>query len=222
MKTSARLLSFLTLLLILTGFVYAENIPALGTADLTEGNSRYISGQTLKKGSGEEFRTELAKGQHPFAVIVACSDSRVAPEIVFDQDLGKIFVVRTAGNVVDPVALGSIEYAVEHLHAPLVVVLGHESCGAVQATIESEGEQPAGNIGAIIRKIMPAVRRAKASLKEGEDLTYRSIIENVKEVAETIRKKSTIISSEMRKGKVRLVGAYYSISTGKVETVALK
>jgi len=221
MKTSARLLSFLVLCIMLTGFVYAENIPDQGTASLTEGNSRYIAGQTAKKGSGEEFRSELAKGQHPFAVIVACSDSRVAPEIVFDQDLGKIFVVRTAGNVVDPIALGSIEYAVEHLHAPLVVVLGHESCGAVKATIESKGE-PEGNIGAIVKKIMPAVKRAKASLKQGEDLTYRSVIENVKEVAETIRKKSKIVSHEMHEGKVKLVGAYYSISTGKVEAVALK
>jgi carbonic anhydrase len=221
MKTSVRLLSLLTLFVILTGFVYAENIPDQGTASLQEGNSRYISGQTLKKGSGDEFRTELAKGQHPFAVIVACSDSRVAPEIIFDQDLGKIFVVRTAGNVVDPIALGSIEYAVEHLHAPLVVVLGHESCGAVKATIESKGE-PEGNIGAIVKKIMPAVKRARASLKEGEDLTYRSVVENVKGVAETIRKKSTIIAHEMHEGKVKLVGAYYSISTGKVEAVALK
>ena len=221
MKTSVRLLSLLTLFVILTGFVYAENIPDQGTASLQEGNSRYISGQTLKKGSGDEFRTELAKGQHPFAVIVACSDSRVAPEIIFDQDLGKIFVVRTAGNVVDPIALGSIEYAVEHLHAPLVVVLGHESCGAVKATIESKGE-PEGNIGAIVKKIMPAVKRAKASLKEGEDLTYRSVVENVKGVAETIRKKSTIIAREMHEGKVKLIGAYYSISTGKVEAVALK
>src|SRR5574337_648976 len=103
--------------------------------DLIKGNSRDVAGQPDAIRSGAVFREELAKGQHPHAVIVTCSDSRVAPEIVFNQDLGHIFVVRTAGNVVDAVALGSIEYAVEHLHTPLVVVMGHESCGAVNAAV---------------------------------------------------------------------------------------
>ena len=186
--------------------------------DLIKGNKRYVDGscQTIK--AGAEFRTELSKGQHPHAVIVACSDSRVAPEIVFNQDLGHVFVVRTAGNVVDAVALGSIEYAVEHLHAPLVVVMGHESCGAVTAAVGSHGD-PHGNIGEIIKKILPAVQKAKASLKPNEDVVLKATIENVRLVASDILTKSDVISHEKKEGKVKVIGAFYSLSKGTVEAV---
>lgn len=96
---------------------------------LIDGNKRFMSGELAKKDIGENRRQELTKGQQPFATVLSCSDSRVAPEIIFDQGLGDIFIVRVAGNVVEPTTLGSIEYGVEHLHAPLLVILGHESCG---------------------------------------------------------------------------------------------
>jgi len=217
-KRMVRFLSLLVVVVFITAAVSAEKNPADSLRTLMEGNTRYVSGQPSQKESGEAYRKELAKGQQPYAVVVACSDSRVAPEVIFDEGLGRIFVIRTAGNVVDPIALGSIEYAVEHLHAPLVVVLGHESCGAVKATVDSKGK-PEGNIGAIIKKIMPAVESARASLKSGEDLAYASTIQNVKNVAHEITKKSKIIAKEAHEGKVKVVGAFYSISTGKVEAV---
>ena len=105
-------------------------------------------------------RKELTKGQKPFAIVITCSDSRVPPELLFDQGLGDIFVVRVAGNVVDPIALGSIEYGAEHLNSPLLFILGHTKCGAVGATLEAKGK-PEGNIGAIVKKIQPAVATAK-------------------------------------------------------------
>src|SRR5207253_8806048 len=110
--------------------------PAEAIAKLKEGNGRYASGRLQRSGQRTERRAELTKDQHPFAVIVSCSDSRVPPEIVFDQGLGDLFVVRVAGNVIDDHSLGSIEYAVDHLGVRLIVVLGHQSCGAVKAAKE--------------------------------------------------------------------------------------
>ena len=107
---------------------------------------------------GVERRKELVEGQHPFAIILCCSDSRVPPEVIFDQGLGDLFIVRTAGNVFDNIALGSIEYAVEHLEVPLLVVLGHGQCGAVTATVEG-GHAP-GHISNVVEAIQPAVVKA--------------------------------------------------------------
>jgi carbonic anhydrase len=124
-----------------------------------EGNQRFVSGKITIKDIGPAKREDLAvNGQKPFAVIVSCSDSRVPPEILFDQALGDIFVVRVAGNVLDPVAMGSVEYGAEHLGCPLLVVMGHENCGAVKATVDG-GEAP-GSISAIVDKIKPSVEKA--------------------------------------------------------------
>lgn len=221
MKHRLKVISLFAASILIAGLVFAGQSADDPLGKLMGGNERFVGGQFSKRQSGDDFRKELAKGQHPYAVVVACSDSRVAPEIVFDQDLGQVFVVRTAGNIVDPIAIGSIEYAVEHLHAPLIVVLGHESCGAVKATVEHKGK-PEGNIGAIIKKIMPAVKKARALGKKGADLVHLSMIENVKNVAAEITKKSEIVSKEIHEGKVKIAGAYYSISTGKVEAVALR
>ena len=216
MKVRIAVLSLLLSVVLLVQWA-AGTAPADGVKRLSEGNERYVSGHFANKASsGSDFRRELATGQHPYAVVVACADSRVSPEIIFDQDLGDLFVVRTAGNVVDPVALGSIEYAVEHLHTPLIVVVGHESCGAVKAAVDQKGK-PEGNIGAIIKKILPAVEKAKASGHRGPDLLYHSTIENVKNTAGEILKRSKILSHEVGQGKVKIVGAFYSIATGKVE-----
>src|SRR5947209_2306854 len=115
---------------------------------LKEGNGRFAQGKLAAKDTGANRRALLAKGQHPFAVVLTCADSRVAPELVFDQGLGDLFVLRVAGNITDPFTLGSIEYAVEHLHTPLIVVLGHENCGAVAAAL-TKVEFP-GNLGTLI------------------------------------------------------------------------
>jgi carbonic anhydrase len=128
---------------------------------LLQGNARFVSGHLTHAGPEQiaEARGAVAKSQNPIAVIVGCSDSRVGPELVFDQGLGDLFVVRTAGEVVDSAALGSIEYAVEHLGSPLIVVLGHERCGAVAAAVA--GAKEPGHIAAVLKAIEPAVKQTK-------------------------------------------------------------
>src|SRR6516165_380132 len=120
---------------------------------LKEGNSRFVADMLAERNLGRNRRAELAKGQAPFAIILGCADSRVAPELLFDQGLGDLFVVRVAGNVTDPAILGSIEYAVEHLKAPLIVVVGHEKCGAVDAALS--GGELHGNIAKLIKEVQP-------------------------------------------------------------------
>ena len=122
---------------------------------LKEGNARFVSGDLIPKDDYSELREQLSKGQHPFAVVLCCSDSRVAPEIICDQKLGDLFVIRNAGNVIDKHVLGSIEYAVEHLGTSLVVVMGHSCCGAVTAA--HLGETLPDNIMAIARRIKPSI-----------------------------------------------------------------
>src|SRR6184192_4939728 len=157
--------------------------PAEAISRLKEGNGRYTNGNLQHPGQTAERRTELAKSQHPFAAIVSCSDSRVPPEIVFDQGLGDLFVVRVAGNVIDDHGLGSIEYAVDHLGARLIVVLGHQSCGAVQAakeTIAAKGKAP-GHIESLVTAIKPAV---EATVNGDLDATIKA---NVKHVVDALR-----------------------------------
>jgi carbonic anhydrase len=186
---------------------------------LMDGNTRFATGALGQKDLGEARRQELTKGQHPFATVLTCSDSRVAPEIIFDQGLGDIFIIRDAGNVVEPVTLGSIEYGVEHLHTPLLVILGHEKCGAVAAALDTKGE-PEGNIGAILKKIMPAVKTAKKAGKDREGTLDLAIQENVRNTYKNVMK-SKVVSELVHEGKLRIIGAEYYLGTGKVEMVDL-
>lgn len=181
---------------------------------LVEGNQRYVSGSVLKQDVSNQKRGDLVtKGQKPFAVVLTCSDSRVPAELIFDQGLGDIFVIRVAGNVIDPVALGSIEYGIEHLGAPLVVVMGHDSCGAVKATIEG-GESP-GSIGAIVDEIKPSVDKAKKAGVPEDQLAARSEDENIAASVAVIEK-SPIVEHLLENGKVKVVSAKYKLSTGEV------
>ena len=181
---------------------------------LVEGNQRYTSGHLLKQDLGAAKREHLVtKGQKPFAVVVTCSDSRVPAELIFDQGLGDIFVVRVAGNVMDQVAMGSVEYGVEHLHTPLLVVMGHEKCGAVQATVDG-GEAP-GSIGAIVAKIKPSVEKAKAAGVTGDALYEAVTDENIKATIAEIEK-SPIVEELIHEGHLKIVGAKYHQSTGEV------
>lgn len=182
---------------------------------LVDGNNRFRAGNFAVKDLSSTRREDLKKnGQKPFAVIVSCSDSRVPPELLFDQALGDLFVVRVAGNIVDPVATGSVEYAVEHLGSPLIVVMGHEKCGAVKATVEG-GEAP-GSIGSIVAKIKPSVDKVKASGITGDELAEKSADENIKAVMAELEK-SPVIKHLVEKGKLTIVGAKYHIGAGKVE-----
>jgi carbonic anhydrase len=216
----SRVLVVLVCSVAIVGFVYAGS--EQGTDSLTkliEGNKRFMSGELAKKDIGEARRQELTKGQHPFATVLSCSDSRVAPEIIFDQGLGDIFVVRVAGNVVEPTTLGSIEYGVEHLHTPLLIILGHESCGAVKATLEAKGK-PEGNIGAILKKIMPAVNTARKAKKDTSETLNIAIQENVKNTYKDVMK-SKIVREQVHEGKLKIIGAEYYLGTGKFELIDL-
>ena len=186
--------------------------PAEAISKLKEGNSRYTSGNLQHPGQTTERRTELVKTQHPFAVIVSCSDSRVPPEIVFDQGLGDLFIFRVAGNVIDDHGLGSIEYAVDHLNVRLIVVLGHQSCGAVQAakeTIAAKGKAP-GHIESLVTAIKPAV---EATAKDDLDTTIKA---NVKHVVQALRSSTPILKAKVDSGAVQITGGYYSLDTGAV------
>jgi len=177
------------------------------------GNKRFADAKYNKKNLGEERRKALAAGQKPFAVIVSCSDSRVPPELVFDQGLGDIFIIRVAGNVIDEVGKGSVEYGVEHLGARLVVVLGHEKCGAVQATVE--GGPTSGSIGSIVSKIQPSIDKAKMSGAEGEGLLEATVDENIKESIKALET-SPILGDEINKGELLIVGGKYHLESGEV------
>lgn len=169
---------------------------------LKEGNARFVSNTLVTKDHYEEERLKLSNGQHPFAVVLCCSDSRVVPEILFDQRLGDLFVIRNAGNVVDDDVLGSIEYAVEHLESPLVVVLGHSNCGAVTATCHG-GELP-GHIVDIVRRIKPSIDKGCC------------VNDNARRHADWMAQliKEDPIVEHL---KVKVVSAFYDIATGLVE-----
>ena len=191
---------------------------------LIDGNKRYLEGKMNSCGEATATaRQSLAKGQKPYAIILSCSDSRVSPEIIFDKSLGEIFVVRVAGNVPDPIVLGSIEYAAEHLGSPLIMVLGHERCGAVTAAVDAKGK-PEGNIGAIVKAIAPAVKLAKKECKDCSKcdkhdkgkLVECAIDENVKLVAANLTRQSSILKKMVKEGKVKIVTAKYDLDDGKV------
>jgi len=179
--------------------------------ELTEGNKRFVSGKPKFPNTDAKRRTEVAKGQHPFAIIVGCSDSRVPPEVLFDRGLGDVFIIRTAGNVLDDVTIGSIEYAAEHLDVQLLVILGHSKCGAVDATMKG-GEMP-GHIGSIASKIKPAVDKAKG--KPG-DAWLNCVNANVDKIVEEMKNSKPILHELIGHGKLRVVGATYDVDSGAV------
>ncbi len=196
--------------------------PDEAIARLKEGNKRYVSMKCLKDpGIGPKVREMLTKGQWPYATILSCSDSRVPPEIIFDEGLGRLFIVRVAGNIINPALLGSIEYASLHSTSRLVVVMGHESCGAVGAAVHAfehpeSKETPA--IEDIIERIMPAVKKAhKKTGATGKVLVEAAARENVKMVIKQIREQSPSLRKMQTKGELKIIGAYYYLKTGKVE-----
>ncbi len=180
---------------------------------LQAGNGRFVEGKPSSKDFVHQ-RLELAKGQQPYAIVLTCSDSRVPPEFIFDESLGQLFIARTAGNIVDSVVLGSIEYAAEHLNAGLLVVLGHEACGAVKATIAG-GEVPP-NIGSLVWRIQPGVNRIKAKHPEEKTLLSNCVEENVRQQMEQAVAQSTVLSEMVEKGELYIVGGVYDLATGTV------
>lgn len=182
-------------------------------SSLMDGNARFVAGKPQARAL-VSLRHKLASGQSPKAIILSCSDSRVGPELIFDQSLGDLFVVRTAGNITDAVALGSIEYAVDHLHSPLLVVLGHQKCGAVGAACSGE-KMPSNNLDAIVEKINPAVTQAKTYSK-ADDLIESAIKENVHQSAKDVLANSEIIRNAVKAGKLSVIEAEYELESGRV------
>jgi carbonic anhydrase len=179
---------------------------------LKDGNLRFTSGKSERPHQGADQRELVAKGQKPFALILGCADSRVPPEILFDQGLGDLFVVRVAGNVVDDPGLGSIEYAVEHLNVKLIVVLGHERCGAVDAA--TKGGDPGGHIGSLVHAIAPAVESAR--IRKG-NLLEEAVKANVLRIVSELKNSAPILAPEAQAGLLTVVGAVYDLDTGTAD-----
>jgi carbonic anhydrase len=182
---------------------------------LMEGNMRFVQG--LFQGRNLlDLRRTLAQGQQPEAAVLCCSDSRVPAEIIFDQSLGDLFVVRTAGLVLDPTSIGSLEYAVAHLHVPLLVIKGHEGCGAVTAAVDHP-EATEGHIGSIITQISPAVDQARRNGNNGKDLVEAATDIHLKYLEETLFKVSPIIQEAIDAGRLEVVVAKYFLHAGQVQ-----
>jgi carbonic anhydrase len=182
-------------------------------ADLMEGNKRFVAGKPRARNL-VPTRAELATSQPPRVIVLTCSDSRVSPTLIFDKSLGDLFVVRTAGNIADPVALGSIEYAAEHLHSMVLLVMGHEKCGAVAAALAGE-KMPSPNLDAIVRKIAPAAEKAKAC-GDGDLVMSLAVEGNVRQSARDLLEQSQILAQEVAAKKVSIVRAVYRLKTGEV------
>lgn len=186
-------------------------------AMLTKGNERFAAGQPTHPHEGADRRAEVSAGQHPLATIISCSDSRVPPEILFDEGIGDLFIVRVIGNIGGADETGSAEYGVEHLSTPLLVVLGHTGCGAVTAAVTHA--EVRGSIPPLLAHIQPAVRTARRAHPElkGNDLIPEAIHANVFHSIEELYKRSETIRSRVRAGKLKVVGAIYDLKSGRVE-----
>ena len=180
-------------------------------AQLKAGNEHHAQHKYQHPHETLARQMELVGSQHPEAEILSCSDSRVPPEIIFDQGLGDLFVVRVAGNVASDTEIGSLEYGAEHLHIPLLVVLGHESCGAVTAA--AGAGEPEGHIVTLVDLIKPAVEKSRGLTG---DLISNSVKANVQMVVQKLRSSTPILSKLVAEGKLKIVGGVYSLETGKV------
>ena len=185
---------------------------------LKEGNERYVAG-VAKRHDFKHEREALVGGQNPFAAILSCADSRVAPELAFDQGPGELFVVRVAGNFVDDDGLASLEYGVKFLGVPLIMVLGHTNCGAVDATIKvvKDNAKLPGHLPGLVRAIKPAVEAAKKA--NTGNLLDEAIVENVRYNVGRLNKAKPIVSALVAERKVKVVGGRYDLATGKVSLV---
>jgi carbonic anhydrase len=185
--------------------------PDAALKSLLEGNKRFVEGKHQSPNQSKLRLQETATAQYPFASILGCSDSRVPAEIVFDQGLGDLFVVRLAGNVISPTAVGSLEFATAVLGSQLIVILGHERCGAVTAAVK--GDPLPGRIGTFVEDIKPAVARVKG--KSG-DAVENAVVANVKYQVELLQGTSVMLTQMIQEGKLKIVGGRYDLDTGEV------
>ena len=192
--------------------------PAQAWAELSQGNQRFVQGTREHPNQDVEARTSLTEGQVPRAVFFGCADSRVAAEIIFDQGLGDLFVVRTAGHVVGTSVLGSLEFGVAALGIPLIVVLGHDSCGAVAATLDAmdSGDMPSGFLRDVVERIMPSVLSAR---KHGAATADEVEAEHVRHTARLLANRSAHIGEHVRGGSLGIVGATYDLGQGRAKVI---
>jgi carbonic anhydrase len=181
--------------------------------NLLAGNARFADGRRNPLDLVEQ-REVSAGGQHPGVMVLGCADSRVPPELIFDRGVGEMFVVRSAGNIAEPVAVGSLEYAAEHLHTKVLLVLGHEKCGAVQAAL-SEAKLPSTNLEAMVDAISPAVRELKAWVS-GDQLIHMAVEANVRRQAEEVLRRSALLRAAVARKELTVLKAVYDLQTGRV------
>jgi carbonic anhydrase len=186
---------------------------------MREGNERFVAGESSHPNQDSSRRSSLVENQHPFAVIFGCSDSRLAAEIIFDVGLGDVFVVRTAGQVIDDAVLGSLEYSVSVLGVPLIAILGHDSCGAVSATKAAvdTGDMPAGFIRDLVERITPSVL---TSMREDKHEVNDMVVEHVKQTAQRLADSSRVISDAIESGRAAVIGLSYSLAEGRANVVS--
>jgi carbonic anhydrase len=191
---------------------------AAALARLVEGNQRYATGGLLHPDQTLERRQELSADQAPFAVVLSCADSCVPPEVIFDQGLGDLYVVRVAGNILSDMVLGSIEYAVVHLQTPLILVLGHQGCPAMNAAVEAviEGREAAGHGASLLDALRPAVEDAR---QQSGDVLDNAVRANVKLMLNQLRITSSILEEQLGRGVLKLAGGYHNLDTGGIELV---
>ncbi|MBE4717116.1 carbonic anhydrase [Pseudarthrobacter sp. AB1] len=193
--------------------------PALAWRRMREGNERFVAGESSHPNQDAPRRSSLVENQNPFAVIFGCSDSRLAAEIIFDLGLGDAFVVRTAGQVIDDAVLGSLEYSISVLGVPLIVVLGHDSCGAVSATKSAvdTGNMPVGFIRDLVERITPSVL---TSMRNGEHEVNDMVVEHVKQTSQRLVDSSRVISTAIENGRAAVIGLSYSLAEGRANVVS--
>lgn len=181
---------------------------------LVAGNQRYAAGHLRHPHQTMVQRRKVVEGQHPFAAVLSCADSRVPPEIIFDEGLGDLFVTRVAGNTADNAVLGSLEYSAEHLHVPVIVVLGHTGCGAVTAAVE--GGEIHDHVRGLVDALKPAVDKAKSM---SGDVKTNAVYANVDMTVARLRASEPTLGKLVRENKLRIVGAVYDLKTGRIDWV---
>jgi carbonic anhydrase len=193
----------------------ANTSPAAAWTALKQGNERFVAGRPEHPSQSIEHRASLAVAQRPTAVLFGCADSRVAAEIIFDQGLGDMFVVRTAGHVIDSAVLGSIEYAVTVLDVPLIVVLGHDSCGAVQATLDAldKGQVPGGFVRDVVERVTPSIMLGR---REGLTRVDEFETRHVVETGNQLLSRSSAIADRVERNQLAIIGLTYRLADGRV------
>lgn len=237
MKLSISRLVILSTFLFSINFAYAQqqainhtNATPTVTAEvalkiLVDGNQRFVEHRMLHPRDGIKRRIDVAThGQHPIAIVLSCSDSRVPPELIFDEGLGDLFVIRLAGNIADDAVIGSIEYAVKYLGVPLLMVLGHEGCGAISAAIDGDGKAE-GHVSSLINAIRPAVDSvSKNQPMAKEDIPsprFHELVvrENVKRVMTLLKENKPILADMIESEKLTMAGGFYHLASGKIDLV---